>query len=105
MNSESETLSLEELGESQQKELKEIAAKAIESRVTGKKSEIKVTDIILKKKAGVFVTINRFGQLRGCIGYILPYYELWEATAKAAAEAAVSDPRFISIDKDEIGTL
>ena len=102
---ESTDLSLDEIGGKQEQELKNIALLSIRSRIDGKEPSIAVSDPILRKKAGVFVTIKRFGQLRGCIGFMFPYYELWDATAKAASSAAVSDPRFMPIDTSEINTL
>ena len=52
--------------------------------------------------AGVFVTLNKAGELRGCIGFPEPVYPLYEAVTKAAVSAAFSDPRFIPLDKDEL---
>lgn len=102
---ESTDLSLDDIGAKQERELKNIALLSIRSRIDGKEQNIAVSDPILRKKAGVFVTIKRFGQLRGCIGFIFPYYELWDATAKAASSAAASDPRFMPIDTSELRTL
>jgi AmmeMemoRadiSam system protein B/AmmeMemoRadiSam system protein A len=60
----------------------------------------------LKSPKGVFVTINRNGELRGCIGYIQPVYPLYEAVARAAIEAS-RDPRFtfMPITKEELPLL
>jgi uncharacterized protein (TIGR00296 family) len=50
----------------------------------------------LRRKSGVFVTLNRFdnGSLRGCIGYPTPVKPLIQAIIEVAIEAATSDPRF-----------
>jgi len=50
---------------------------------------------------GAFVTINKNGQLRGCIGYILAVEPLYKEIAKLAIEAAFRDPRFSQLAKDE----
>ncbi len=58
-------------------------------------------DEILKEKRGAFVTLEIFGKLRGCIGYILPYYSLEEAVKKNASSAAFNDPRFSPLSVEE----
>jgi len=51
---------------------------------------------------GVFVTLNKDGQLRGCIGFPEGVYPLYEGVIKAARSAAFSDPRFVPLEKDEL---
>ena len=46
------------------------------------------------EKRGVFVTLNKYGNLRGCIGYPYPVFKLKDAIIDAAISAAVGDPRF-----------
>ena len=86
-----------------------LARKTIEKYINERKT-LKVTDglssELIDKKAGVFVSLHRVGELRGCIGTI-------EATTNCVAEeiiqnaisAAFSDPRFAPISKDEIPFL
>ena len=50
---------------------------------------------------GVFVTLNKHGNLRGCIGYPYPVFKLKDAIIDAAISAAVSDPRFPPVTKEE----
>ena len=50
---------------------------------------------------GVFVTLNKNNQLRGCIGYPEPVMPLFEAVVNAAKSAASSDPRFPPVEKVE----
>jgi uncharacterized protein (TIGR00296 family) len=53
------------------------------------------------QKSGAFVTLSVYekagNNLRGCIGYILPYYSLWETVSKVSIAAAVDDPRFPAV--------
>jgi len=42
---------------------------------------------------GVFVTLTEHGELRGCIGTIMPVSSLVQAVASNALSAAFSDPR------------
>ncbi|MDD2553064.1 MAG: AmmeMemoRadiSam system protein A [Desulfotomaculaceae bacterium] len=59
-----------------------------------------------KKKAGVFVSIKKHGQLRGCIGTIEPVRSgiVEEVTANAIS-AGAHDPRFQPVRKDELDDL
>lgn len=60
----------------------------------------------LYEKSGAFVTIEKLvGKerlLRGCIGYPLPHLPLIEAVMESAISAAVEDPRFPPLRKDEL---
>ncbi|MCP4646305.1 MAG: AmmeMemoRadiSam system protein A, partial [bacterium] len=50
---------------------------------------------------GVFVTLRKGKELRGCIGFPLPMYPLGKAVVKAAIAAAFEDPRFIPLTREE----
>lgn len=59
----------------------------------------------LLEKAGVFVTLNASKprhELRGCIGFPYPNEPLAKATIKGAIYAAVDDPRFPPVSKQEL---
>ena len=60
---------------------------------------------ICKEKRGAFVTITKHGQLRGCIGYILPVYPLYETVIEVARSAALKDPRFNPVKPSELKDL
>jgi AmmeMemoRadiSam system protein A len=57
----------------------------------------------LTDKAGVFVSLKKKGELRGCIGTFLPM-QLTEASEiiHNAVSAAVRDPRFYPVTADEL---
>ncbi|MDR2873286.1 MAG: TIGR00296 family protein [Methanobrevibacter sp.] len=55
----------------------------------------------LKEKLGVFVTLNKNQQLKGCIGYPEPVYPLLDTVIKTAISAATDDPRFNKLSIDE----
>ena len=72
------------------------------------KKPFKATEDIQKKyssKKGVFVSIKKGNQLRGCIGYIESEQALWQAIANAAKAAAFEDPRFPPASKNELKDL
>jgi uncharacterized protein (TIGR00296 family) len=61
----------------------------------------------LRIARGVFVTLQTHpaGRLRGCIGFPLPVYPLGVAIARAAAAAALEDPRFSPVRAPELPKL
>jgi AmmeMemoRadiSam system protein A len=59
----------------------------------------------LKAKRGVFVTLHKDHDLRGCIGYILPLLPLWQATIENARNSAFRDPRFPPLDPKELDSI
>lgn len=56
-------------------------------------------------KRGVFVTLTREGELRGCIGFPYPVMPLGDAIEDAAVAAATGDPRFPPVRKDELPSI
>ncbi len=52
--------------------------------------------------SGVFVTLNNSEGLRGCIGYPLPDKKLYNALVDSAISAATEDPRFSSVNSNEL---
>jgi hypothetical protein len=77
-----------------------LAKQAIAAEFSGKK--IRIPDYKeLKEKRGVFVTLTKHRELRGCIGFPYPSYQLGEAITLAAKSAAFSDPRFPPINEKE----
>ncbi|MCK4670480.1 MAG: AmmeMemoRadiSam system protein A [Nanoarchaeota archaeon] len=56
----------------------------------------------LDEKRGIFVTLTKQGNLRGCIGFPVASYPLGEAIAQSAKSAAFSDPRFDEVTKEEM---
>ena len=54
---------------------------------------------------GVFVTLKKKGQLRGCIGFPLPMFPLGQAVIKSAVAAAFDDFRFPPLKKEELKSL
>jgi AmmeMemoRadiSam system protein A len=60
----------------------------------------------MKNKAGVFVSIKKRGELRGCIGTFLPSTDnVADEIIQNAISAATSDPRFSPVDSTELPEL
>lgn len=85
----------------QQKELLLLARKSIESRFT-KEPLIYPDDKDYKIQRGLFVTLHKHGELRGCIGYIKGFKDLIPSIIEMAQSAAFHDPRFNSVKQDEL---
>lgn len=87
----------------------QLAKKAVESYI--KKGEIisPFNDLpkeFLERRAGTFVTIEKDGELRGCIGTYLPTREnIAEEIIHNAISAATEDYRFGPIEKEELPHL
>ena len=63
-------------------------------------------DVLAAERAGVFVSIKKQGELRGCIGTISPVTEcIGEEIRANAVSAATRDPRFDMIAEDELPFL
>lgn len=80
-----------------------LARQAIE-KYLNENTRIKAPDDVaanFEEERGVFVTLNKYGDLRGCIGYPYPVLKLKDAIIDAAISAAVNDPRFPSVTKEE----
>ena len=94
------------LNAAQEKELLNIARQTVETYVkTGQAPDIRVSDPSLKEDRGVFVTLKKQGQLRGCVGTILPKEPLYLAVRNIAIQSAVDDPRFRKVDTSELKDL
>lgn len=86
----------------------ELAKKTVEEYVKmGKISPIpEKIPADMQKKAGVFVSIKKKGQLRGCIGTFLPATEnIYTEIVRNAIAAATEDPRFPPVDSTELDKL
>jgi AmmeMemoRadiSam system protein B/AmmeMemoRadiSam system protein A len=86
--------------------LHQIARTVIENRAKGKPvPEFKIDAPVLKENRGAFVTINKKGQLRGCIGYIEGRGPLYKTVEEMAEAAAFRDPRFSPVKDKELPEL
>ena len=90
----------------QGKKLVKLARDSIISGLSRKglrvKKDIKVE---FSERLGVFVTLNKGSALRGCIGFPEPMHSLYEGVINAARSAALSDPRFPPLEKDEMASI
>ncbi|MEK9149021.1 MAG: AmmeMemoRadiSam system protein A, partial [Candidatus Desantisbacteria bacterium] len=93
----------EGLTKEEKEELLKIAKDTMELFVKeGKIPEISLKNPRLAEPSGVFVTLEKQGNLRGCIGYIWPIKPLYQAVIENAINAAVKDYRFPPVTADEL---
>ena len=102
-----------QLTEDQQRVLLEIARRAIVEAVKrntraafdpakGILPDDILPDDILKERCGAFVSLHKAGNLRGCIGHVLPVEPLCHTVAGCAVDAAQLDPRFTPLSPREL---
>jgi len=98
---------LPELKDSDKKSLLQIARKTAEYAVAGKTvpdpDELGINiSTAMKQKMGVFVTLHKQGQLRGCIGEIPPRRPLYQAVSAQAVNSSLNDWRFSPVNTSEL---
>jgi uncharacterized protein len=55
--------------------------------------------------SGVFVTLNKKENLRGCIGFPTPVKKLFQSLIDAAIASATEDPRFPQVQYEELNEI
>jgi hypothetical protein len=92
----------------ERKLLLDLARRTVRRVVTTGKQPDVATDTFptkLTEKKGCFVTLTERGQLRGCIGHIMPQEALYKAIMDTAQSAALHDYRFTPVQPDELGKI
>jgi len=87
----------------------DLARRAVEKYiVSGQEADFEEEELpeILKKEAGVFVTLKKNNQLRGCMGTFRPVQKnaAYEIISNAMT-AAENDPRFPEVQKEELNEI
>ena len=73
---------------------------------SAKDPALQVPEELLTQRAGAFVSLHEHGELRGCIGTILPVRKtLAEEIIQNAVSAATEDPRFPAVRREELPYL
>lgn len=97
-----------ELSLQQQQELLRVARESIQHGLEHRHAinvDADAYDKQLLQYGGSFVTLNKNGALRGCIGTLQPYQPLVNDVAEHARAAAFSDPRFPPVSVDEFADI
>ena len=92
----------------EQEKLLQWVRATIEAAVRGQPS-IEIPDAELSERLraphGVFVTLKKGGELRGCIGKMDFERPLWSNALTAAVASALEDPRFPPVKPTELGDI
>ncbi|MFC1744848.1 AmmeMemoRadiSam system protein B [Candidatus Riflebacteria bacterium] len=109
-NSEKEIMENKKLSLKEQKQLLQLARTTLKSYVKAKKApdpatlEMKVSDA-LKRKYGLFVTLNMHKRLRGCIGIIKGVDPLYKAVIRSTINSSSFDHRFSPVTPAELNDI
>ena len=79
----------------------ELAHRSIEAALADRAIDTTPPTEHLAEARGVFTTLHLLGELRGCIGYVLPAGSLYQTVAETARAAAFDDPRFRPVTEEE----
>ncbi|MEK7153135.1 MAG: AmmeMemoRadiSam system protein B, partial [Patescibacteria group bacterium] len=90
------------LSDSDKKKLLSFSRSTLNSIFSGGKTGISMNGDALLTPGGVFATLKKHGQLRGCIGYLYPVKPLYKAVADNTVLAATKDNRFPPVTSDEV---
>lgn len=86
----------------QKNELLTYVREYYEHKLLGQEKPSLSPDPFYDKELGLFVTLHRQGELRGCIGYILGFKAIKDALEEMADAAAFRDHRFLPLDVSEL---
>lgn len=89
----------------QRTELLQLAHDAIESAVRGRRLSYKPSTSSLSEPRGAFTTLHLRRELRGCVGYVMPVYPLFQTVVETARAAAFNDNRFPPVTLNEVHEL
>jgi AmmeMemoRadiSam system protein A len=90
----------------EKKALLEAARSSIQSALERKSfPKIEYKSDKFDQPSGVFVTLRTGEDLRGCIGYVEPFFPLVKAVQEAAVKAAVEDTRFMPVTPAELKSI
>jgi len=82
-----------------------LARRAIETYLAEKRVIQDRFSGVFEQKRGVFTTLTKHGELRGCIGFPYPIKRLDEAIIESAIAAATEDPRFPPVSLEEMDEI
>jgi len=82
-----------------------LAHRSIEAALEERALELSPPSDHLAEYRGAFTTLHLHRRLRGCIGYVFPTSPLYRTVAETARAAALDDPRFHPVTRDEVMAL
>ncbi len=90
-----------EFSAEEQAQLLRLAHESIVAALEGRIVDLEAPTAHLAAPRGVFSSLYLEGQLRGCVGYVLPSNSVYRAVAETARAAAFEDMRFYPVTMEE----
>lgn len=94
-----------EFSQEERKTLLHLAHELILSALEGRKISLDPPTPHFAEPRGAFTSLYLYGELRGCVGYVLPVSSVYRAVAETARAAAFEDTRFHAVTLEEAGNL
>jgi AmmeMemoRadiSam system protein A len=100
-NSASAVASVQEFSSEERSQLLRLAHDSISSALEHREISMEPPTPHFAEPRGAFTSIYLRGQLRGCVGYVLPTCPVYRAVAETARAAAFDDNRFPPVTQEE----
>jgi AmmeMemoRadiSam system protein A len=100
-NSSSAVAASQEFSSAERALLLRLAHDSIASALDGREISLDPPTPHLAEPRGAFTSLHLLGELRGCVGYVLPTCPVYRAVAETARAAAFDDNRFPPVSKEE----
>jgi uncharacterized protein len=94
-----------EFSQEERAQLLRLAHESILSALEGRKISLDPPTAHFAEPRGAFTSLYLSGELRGCVGYVLPISSVYRAVADTARAAAFEDTRFYPVTIDEARNL
>lgn len=104
-NAEPQQISRGEFSQEERTQLLRLAHESILSALEDREISLDPPTTHLAEARGAFTSLYRRGELRGCVGYVLPISSVYRAVADTARAAAFEDTRFYPVTIDEAQEL
>jgi AmmeMemoRadiSam system protein A len=101
----SSEVAVQEFSQEERTLLLRLAHESIASFLEGREISSDPPSPHLSEPRGVFTSLYKSDELRGCVGYVLPACPLYRAVAETARAAAFDDNRFPPVMKEELPHL
>ncbi len=100
-NSPSAVASCQEFSSEERTVLLRLAHDSIASALEGREISLDPPTPHLAEHRGAFTSLHLLGELRGCVGYVLPTCSVYRAVAETSRAAAFDDNRFPPVSQEE----
>jgi AmmeMemoRadiSam system protein A len=94
-----------EFSPEERSQLLRLAHESILSALDGRALSLEPPTPHFAEPRGAFTSLYLRGELRGCVGYVLPISSVYRAVADTARAAAFEDPRFYPVRMEEARDL